>query len=57
MDEEKVVKVEEENKPWEYKLGYRIGSIAVYVILGCCAALAVGITIKILQWMLFQEVV
>lgn len=38
---------------FEYKLGRRVGVIFAYVIAGCVASVAVGLTIKFLQWLLF----
>lgn len=42
----------DENTP-EYKAGYSAGSIIAYVVAGCGCALLIGMTLKILQWMLF----
>lgn len=42
----------DENTP-EYKAGYSAGSLVAYVVAGCGCALVIGVTIKILQWMLF----
>lgn len=55
MEEKDVIveKKEADKDSWEYRLGRRVGSIAVYVFVGCCTAIVVGVTIKIMQWMLF----
>ena len=37
----------------EYKFGYSAGPIGAYVVFGCICALIIGVTLKILQWMLF----
>lgn len=42
-----------EDKSPEYKAGYSAGAIIAYVVAGCGCALLIGVTIKILQWMLF----
>ena len=43
--------IDKESK--EYKAGFSAGTFAVYVVVGCGCALLIGITFKILQWMLF----
>jgi hypothetical protein len=48
----KPVKETEENT-FAVKLGRCVGSIMAYTVAGCGVAIIVGITVKILQWMLF----
>lgn len=42
-----------ENKSTEYKIGYRIGSICAYVVAACITSIAVALTIKFIQWILW----
>lgn len=43
----------QKEESFEYKLGRRVGVILAYVIAGCVTSVAVGLTIKFLQWLLF----
>ena len=42
-----------DKKSFEYKLGYRIGSICAYVVAACITSIAVALTIKFIQWILW----
>lgn len=42
-----------EDKSPEYRAGFSVGTAIAYVVASCGCALLIGVTIKILQWMLF----
>lgn len=43
----------QKEESFEYRLGHRVGVILAYVVAGCVTSVAVGLTIKFLQWLLF----
>ena len=51
LENEKEIEIDESTP--EYKAGYSAGAIIAYVVAGCGCALLIGMTLKILQWMLF----
>lgn len=55
MEENKDIKIPGDGVPVTKaeKLGNAVGAILAYTFAGCVCALLIGVTFKLLQWMLF----